>query len=473
MLDLSSYLPKAEQVATLIDDLMLDELHLAAPAAYELNLRCERVYLVGSYDALRMGRSLSVYEHPEIARRIRIATGYPTTITKETGTRYVVLLDGKVSLPRKVVFPGVGERDVFKLGVGVKGEVRIPVTRFQNGMIGAGPGSGKSTILELLIHQMSAWGWRLYLADPQSHTFNPDQWNRFAALPVAGSHADMLHVLNAIEEELATRADLFRRSAIDGHIPADIDEYNKTAPRLGASPIARIGFLCDESNFFLGHKQIFGRMADLLRQGRKWGLHIVLAAHEWHKDNVPAAVNDLLQTRIALNSLSGAVVLRSSQWGKWVEGRPAGRGVLRLSKYTPMQFYMLEEGTEIQQLDQAKKVSPISEREAELVRRSLAEADGKMTMGLLMSWGLSQDDARELGSRYEAKGWVAKDPDRGNARCVTGALMAILAESATNPQTPQTPQTAVIFPQTLPQTAHKPPQTDFDQVLEDLSRSEP
>jgi hypothetical protein len=82
------------------------------------------------------------------------------------------------------------------------------------------------------------------------------------------------------------------------------------------------------------------------------------------------------------------------------------------------------------------------------VRKALAEAEGRMTMSLLIGWGMSQDEARELGARYERRGWLTKDPLRGNARFVTDGLMAIVEKFSTNPQTPQTAQTAVDSVQT-------------------------
>lgn len=445
MIDLNSYLPKAQEIATLIDDFMIDELKLAPPMAYDLSTRGERVYLVASYNPLVMGRSIKVYEHPEVARRLKLALGMPVAITRETGTRYVVLMHGALSLPKLVQFPaGPGEPDVFRLGVGLKGEIRMHARQLRNVMIGAAQGVGKSTILELLTRQMLAFGWRLYLADPQLHTFNPDVWNQRAAMGVAGSKEDMLKVLAAIEEELATRVMQFRMSSMDGKIPADIDDYNSEAFRgVVPAPLPRMGFVIDEANYFLASKSIFARMADLLRQGRKWGLHIVVAAHEWHKDTIPAGVNDLLQTRIALSSLSGPLVLRSNHWGKWVEGRPPGRGVLRTNRYEPMQFYMVGDALPLGEVG-VSDVPPITAVEAALVRRSLREVDGKFTGDLLMVWGLSEGERRELGTRWESLGWLAKRPDRANARFVTAELVHLVEKFYPNPQTEQTAQTAGI-----------------------------
>jgi len=468
MLDLNSYLPKAEEIATFIDDFMMDELHLMPPATYELNARGERVYLIGSYNGQLMGKSLRVYEHPDIARRLKMSLGLPVTITKQTGTRYVVLLHGSMSLPKAVRFPGLSSiSNEFRLGVGLRGEIKMHASKMLNVMIGASQGAGKSNILELLAGQMMAFGWQLYLADPQYHTFNPDLWNTRAEMVVAGSHDDLYKVLSVIENELATRVHMFRNAAHMGVVPADIEDYNANPSNEIKMP--RLGLLIDEANFFLANKSIFARLADLLRQGRKWGIHIVIAAHEWHKDSIPASVNDLLQTRIALSSLSGAVVLRSHSWGKWTEGKPAGRGVLRTNKFEPIQFYLVAEETPAKlepaaEMAPSKKPCPIPAQEAELVRRAIAEASGKMTMDLLTQWGLSQDEARDLGSRYEALGWLIKDPKRGNARFVADELIAIIDEffpqthkphKPTNQGTdgPQTPQTQPQTPQTADSVA--------------------
>lgn len=467
MSDLNSYLVQAEKVAEVIDALMLDDMHLAAPHAYQLSGRGERVYLIGWYNPLMMGRSLKVYEHPEVARRLRMALNLPVTITKETGTRYVVLLHGQVGLPKVIDYPGSdGPCDIFRLGMGLGGEVKLKASRMLNALIGAGQGAGKSTLLKLLVIQMQSWDWKLYLADPQYHTFNPDVWTpqraRGVAMSVAGSHQDMLHMVDALEGELANRQASFRAAAATAHkIPDDVDEFNRLAPVHGQGLMPRIGLIGDEFNFFLSHKGIFTRMVELLRAGRKWGLHIIMAGHEWHKDTVPAQVNDLAPTRIALRSLSGAVVLRNNQWGKWVEGRGPGRGVLRTTRFEPMQFYRVESGEwKVDGAEAPEAVSPIPAREAELVRRSIADANGKMTKMLLMEWGLSEREARDLGDRYEIRGWLAKDPLRDNARCITDELLAILGESRPNAQTVQTVQTFLDDVQTGVQTLSKPVQTD-------------
>jgi hypothetical protein len=165
----------------------------------------------------------------------------------------------------------------------------------------------------------------------------------------------------------------------------------------------------------------------------------------------------MLQTRIALPMIdenSGAVVTRSRTWGKWVIGKKAGRGVMRTNTYTPMQFYFITPEMEAAWMAPAAavlEVSPLSEQEALLVKRAMAEAEGKMTVGLLESWGMGHREARQLVETFEARGWLAKDAARGNARVVTPKLVDLLP----NRQTCQT----LPIPQIWRQTAENPVQT--------------
>jgi len=450
----------AEKAAEVIDYMMIDQMGLMPPVQYELGGRDERAYLVASFDPLELGRNLKPYENQDVARRLSEALArLPVVITKRTGTRYVVVLSGRPKLPKVIEFPGFGARDMFRLGMGLKGEAVYHADKLRNVIIGAAQGAGKSNLLHLLMYQAWQFGWKLYLADPDGHTFNPDIWNKIADAPVASSPEDVNILLDRLSGEIADRVALFRQAAQGGIPPADIEAYNETGQGQ-AQPLQRIGLFLDEANTSLGDRRVFAKVADLLRRGRKWGLQIFLAGHEWHKENIPAEVNDMLQTRIALTvstAESSQVVLRDARWGKWVLRKP--EGVLRVGQYMPMQFYLVPEEMERRWLSGLSTPKPLPDDEYAIVTRSILEEDGKMTMGFLMDCGLSDTQARKLAERYEACGWLEKDPENKNARFVTDRLQALLA---TNSQTPQT----ATNPQIWPQTDHKQPQTP-DMELDD------
>jgi hypothetical protein len=71
----------------------------------------------------------------------------------------------------------------------------------------------------------------------------------------------------------------------------------------------------------------------------------------------------------------------------------------------------------------------LSRQEQELAQRSLNEADGKMSIPLLVSWGLPERWARSLVESWELRGWLRQDPIRQNARYITPKLLEILSNS--------------------------------------------
>jgi hypothetical protein len=87
----------------------------------------------------------------------------------------------------------------------------------------------------------------------------------------------------------------------------------------------------------------------------------------------------------------------------------------------------------------------ITDDERRLAELAIGEADGRMTIDLLMDWDrtLSYYTARKLAEDWEVKGWLEKDSARANARFVTPLLQEILSQTAQTVQTPQTPQTSV------------------------------
>lgn len=442
MVDLNLFAKHADIAAQVIQHMMANNLNMAPPAEYVLTTHNGHVWLVAAMDTLALGGRLEAYENPNVAHQLSTALSSAfgskrairVVTANHTGLRYCVLFGNPPSLPKRVEFVEFGEKDVFRFGMGLRGEVTLPARLMKNLIIGAAQEMGKSNILRLVTHQARAFGWELYLADSQAHTFNPDVWNGIANQPVATSTEQVIGLLGKLRGALDDRAAQFRAAANGGIPPADIEAYNEVVVSVRSAtqpPLQRILFAIDEASTPLQDKRVFKELAVLLREGRKFGLHIIMAGHEWHKDVIPAEVNDMLQTRIALPMIdenSGYVVTRSRTWGKWVIGKQAGRGVMRTNVYTPMQFYLVTPEREAEWLAPSKavSVSPLTDEETALVKRSLEEADGKMTLGLLMGWGLGQREARRLVETFEARGWLAQDAARGNARVITPKLTALL-----------------------------------------------
>jgi hypothetical protein len=427
--ELSKYRPVAEHARRLITHELVNELRLQAPSRFLLASRNGMVWLIAVMNPLALGARIRKYYDPQVAHQISTAfAGKPVYIANRTGLRYGVMLSQKPKLPKKIVFPDLPEqRDLFRLGHTLQGEVVITATEMKNVLIGAAQGSGKSNLLNLLVHQMRFSGWQLYLADPQLHTFNPDVWDKLAAHPVAGKEKDLLTIIERIRAEIEHRMALFRALAEDGVSPKDIDAFNAISPE----PLPRIGFLIDEANTFLGNPAIFSGIADLLRQGRKWGLHIVLAGHEWHKKDVPSQVNDMLQTRLALSTpdeISGSVVLRNARWGKWVMDKPAGCGVLKAQgKFLAIQFYLISDEQQREWFTHLEGPGPLNHNEIAYIRYALEKHAGEFNFRKIAAAfeTLSPWQARTLAEKWERRGWLERGRDAVSSRCISEILLEL------------------------------------------------
>ena len=425
--ELRKYIPVAEHAKRIIVHELVNELKLQPPSLFWLVSRNGMVWLIAVMNPRTLGTSIKKYHNPQVAHQISTAfAGKPVFIANKTGLRYGVLLSTKPELPKKILFPDFPEkRDTFRFGQTLQGEVTLTAAQMKNVLIGAAQGSGKSTLLNLLVHQMRFSGWQLYLADPQLHTFNPDIWDQIAAAPVAGVEEDVLTVIERIRAEIENRMGLFRAVAQGGIPPKDIDAYNQISP----DPLSRIGFLIDEANTFLGNQAVFAGVADLLRQGRKWGLHIVLAGHEWHKRDVPSQVNDMLQTRIALSvpdEISGSVVLRSPRWGKWVMDQPSGRGIIKTQgKFLATQFYLVTDEQQLEWISSLQVPGPLTSDEIAYVNFALEHGGAFTISALEKAFPLSEWGLRKLAKSWEQRGWLLPGKSAADPRMVSEKLIEL------------------------------------------------
>jgi len=130
-----------------------------------------------------------------------------------------------------------------------------------------------------------------------------------------------------------------------------------------------------------------------------------------------------------------------------------GRSVLKTNRFETIQLYQVtpEQETEWMAGTGQGQAQPLPAEEMAIVQRALEAAGGRMTIGLLMEWGMGQREARRLVESYEARGWLEQDAAQGNARVITPKLADLL----TNRQTRQT----MTNQQIGQQTADKPAQT--------------
>ena len=341
--------------------------------------------------------------------------GVPVLPSNHSGARYVILLR-KPRLPEAVPCPADLPADILPLGVTIDERLHLHPEALQNALIGGAPGSGKSSMLRLLALTALRHGWSLFLADPQENTFSPAEWEGRAALPPAASPAAFRALLERILETFAERSAHF---ASQTPVCRDLAAYNRTAAR----PLPHLMLLVDEANTFLADKSTRSALADVARQGRKYGLTVVLAAHDWRAESVPRGLSASFATRLTFrvdDDTSGQVVLLSRKLGRAaMRLRHPGRGIGRFPGYgiRLFQAYLPPEMPETP--PPGERLPPFSAQERALLAHIRAHA-GKATLAVLQAYGLGQREARRLQADWLERGLLVRDPMQGNA-CVLSA----------------------------------------------------
>jgi hypothetical protein len=426
----TAYLETAKRASSIVSGLLADR-GLEPPARWVLTERNNLTWLLGILPTLS---KLQPYVQEDVFHSLSTALGgRPVILSNSTGMRYAILLSAKPTLPKSVDFPGgdVVERlgrDNFALGEGFRGPVRANAREWISMLIAGAPGSGKSTFLRSLAHTARLNGWQLYLVDPDGNTFS-EVWNAAAAMPVGGSLEDALQVLGRVEGEIERRVVLFQEAAErnpNGLPPVDLDAYNAMVP----DQLPRVALIIDEANTYMGDKGVAGSLSEIARRGRKWGVHIILAGHNWRAKDVSRELSAMLQTRLCLavaDDTSGEVVLGSHRWGQYaMQIQTPGRAVLRFKNLIqPIQTYMVRPEQEAAWLAVGALPDPLSSIEREMVRVAVEEQGGAFAvkkLAQLMGGQASEWTIGQTAKRWERMGWLTAPADAVSPRLVTDEL---------------------------------------------------
>ena len=451
---LTQYQPIAQKIADIIDYVMVNELRITPPEVYILDSAGERVALGAIFNPLTLGRSKAVYESAETTGRISLAIGgLPIVITqRKSHMKYIIPLTGRPHLPRMVELPAESHPDRVHLGMRHNQRAVIkPWDQLGHIMVAGKTRTGKSAFLRLLAFQALRAGRTLAIADNDRSTFPMLKDHPSLFEPIAADPESAAALIERLSDKCDVRARLFE--GMTG-FPDRLDEYNKLAEQHGVSKLPHILVILDElSNTIIATKSRKGlteAIGALGMRGLKFGLQIVFAAHEFTKEQI-GIVRPQCETVICFRNEAREMSALMGCAG--AERIPQDRtGMMVTNKWGKLQAFFLDKSRLGGGSDQTQ---PLSENESALAWRAIREAGGKMTIELLMVWGLGQQDARRLGDDWELRGWLKRDAAQGNARYVTPKLADLL----TNQQSQQTQQTAD-KPQ---QTGNKPQQTpDMD-----------
>lgn len=422
---------QAERVASQLAATMSQRGLVPAFQAHYLTRYAGILLLVSELDVSKLDR-MERYASEDLLHQISAnLQGIKVYLSNTTGLRYVFPLSKPRGLPRRIDLPADAERGKLALGVNYLGN-RVAVRWEELGhMLVAGmTGSGKSMFLRLVVHQALRDGMGLMLADIDQATFPMLANHPALQAPIAVNTAQTLDLIRKTLEECDHRAALFQ--SMPGY-PEHLDEYNKLAVKAGREPLPRLLLVLDEFSATLsalggGRGDAAQLLAAIGFRGRKFGISIVFAAHEFTKDQV-GLLRDQVRSVIMLRVQSREMAKRMNCEGaERISSNHPGLAVT--NRWGPMQSYFLDKGALIngggsQLLGNGMSLTPL---EANIFHAALNETDGLLTRNHIMRWCESSEwQTRKWLEAWALRGWIAKDPHRNNAYAVTPKLREALA----------------------------------------------
>ena len=187
---------------------------------------------------------------------------------------------------------------VLVLGESLLGPVTVNLAHIPHVLLGGSTGSGKSILLKLLLMQALRKGAQVCIADFKGGVDFSANWRRRCRM--CFEEEDLLTLLTELVDELERRKALF--SAADC---PNLDAYNQVTGEC----LPRMIFACDEVAEVLDKTgrskedkevlaQIETRLATIARQGRAFGIHLILATQRPDATILPGQIRNNLDFRV-------------------------------------------------------------------------------------------------------------------------------------------------------------------------------
>lgn len=229
------------------------------------------------------------------------------------------------------------------LGEGLTGKVTVDLSKVPHILIGGSTGSGKTILLKNLLFQGVKKNMAVIIADFKGGADYSRWWEE---------HTTMCFDENALQEqllyltrELQDRKQLFREM----NCP-NIDTYNAGA----GAPLKRIIFACDEVAELLDKTgldksqkdkvaQIESALSTIARQGRAFGIHLILATQRPDANVISGQIKNNLDCRICgrADKVLAQIILDNSEAADLIPKDAQGRFIVQDG--TVFQGYYMEE----------------------------------------------------------------------------------------------------------------------------------
>ena len=219
---------------------------------------------------------------------------------------------------------------VLTLGEGYIGPITVDLAKIPHILLGGSTGSGKSVLLKLLLMQSLKKGAEVYIADFKGGVDFPPAWHKRCRM--CFEEDDLLELLTGLADELERRKRLFSAAGC-----SSLDEYNKATE----TQLKRLVFACDEVAEILDKSgadkkrkdqiaPIESKLSIIARQGRAFGIHLILATQRPDANLIPGQIRTNLGCRICgrADSILSQIILDSTAAADQIPKEARGRFLL-------------------------------------------------------------------------------------------------------------------------------------------------
>lgn len=233
---------------------------------------------------------------------------------------------------------------VLVLGESYTGPVTVNLTHIPHILLGGSTGSGKSVLLKLLLMQALRKGAEVYIADFKGGVDFPKVWHEKCRM--CFTEEDLRYTLDQLVAVLEYRKNAFKALGCP-----NIDAYNETTEQ----PLPRLIFACDEVAEMLDKTgadnerkkllaQIENKLSTIARQGRAFGIHLILATQRPDATIIPGQIRNNMDLRVCgrADSVLSQIILDNTGAADQIPKDARGRFIT--GDGTVFQGYLFDEG---------------------------------------------------------------------------------------------------------------------------------
>ena len=233
---------------------------------------------------------------------------------------------------------------VLVSGESYTGPVTVNLAHIPHILLGGSTGSGKSVLLKLLLMQSLRKGAMIWVADFKGGVDYPHNWDGLCEMVF--TEQELIEVLDKLVCMLEQRKAAFRSTGC-----SNLDEYNS---KLGCC-IPRCIFSCDEVAELLDRtgadserkkllSQIESMLSTIARQGRAFGIHLILATQRPDATIIPGQIRNNMDFRVCgrADSVLSQIILDNTSAAEQIPKDARGRFIT--GDGTVFQGYLFDEG---------------------------------------------------------------------------------------------------------------------------------